>query len=61
MQHGVTGLKKNDAIKEIMTKLAHQTHPNDHAFKDLVNQVWSSKQNEAAQPKKNLFKSDLRK
>ena len=32
---------------------------NDHAFVELVNQVWSSKQNEAAQPKKILFKSDL--
>ena len=38
-----------------MTKLAHKIHPNDQAFVDLVHQVWSRKQNEAAQ----LFKSDL--
>ena len=55
VQRGVTGLKKNDAIMEIMTKLAHKIHPNDQAFVDLVHQVWSRKQNEAAQPKENLF------
>ena len=49
MKHGVTGLKKSDAIKEIVTKLAHKIHPSDHAFVDLLHQVWSSKQNEAAQ------------
>ena len=64
-QLGVTGLKERererergrerDAIKEVMTKF----HPNDQAFVDLVHQVWSRKQNEVAQPKKNLFKSDL--
>ena len=60
MQHGVTGLKKNETIKEIMTNLAHQIHPNDHAFVGLVNQVWSSKQNEAAQPEQHIqVTSDL--
>ena len=59
MQLGVTGLKERDTIKEIMTKLAHKIHPNDQAFVDLVQQVWSRKQNEADQPKKHLFKSAL--
>ena len=36
-----------------MTKLTHKIHPND------LHQVWSRKQEEEAQPKKSLFKSDL--
>ncbi|CAK9030270.1 unnamed protein product [Durusdinium trenchii] len=38
VKHGVTGLKKSDAIKEIVTKLAHKIHPSDHAFVDLLHQ-----------------------
>ena len=59
MHHGVTGLKKNDTIKEIMTRLAKKIHPNDHAFVELVSETWSRKQNVSDQPKKRFFNSDL--
>ena len=52
--HGVTGLKErhNQGDHE-------QVGLQDPIFVDLVHQVWSRKQNEADQLKKDLFKSDL--